>query len=242
MAEIDESKEYMKLFASRKEGYYLYRPLKYEDIHPGSVGFFDDNNSWNEIADISNPEKLAAEGFSGLTPRLARSISNLRSDSCSWNTRSSETESERSYRGKAGASGAAGGVPVEGSGEMKYKTGSNGKAALVADGLVKMEHYPHPFGISIPEWARNNADALIEKSGKLAREHGLIAVQSVWITDSCAIKMSSGSNRDIDSALDVGATGLGKLGGGAAFIDKLSTEGWTTYKSEEVRSCCSVLE
>lgn len=238
MPEINQSKEYMKLFAGRNEGYYLYQPLKYEDIHPGSIGYFDDNNIWNEITDVSDPKKLAARGYSG----LKRSLKELYRDTCTWNTRSSETLSERSYRGKAGASGAAGGVPVEGSGEMKYKTGSNGKAALIADGMVKIESYTHPFGMSIPDWVRDNADRLIEDCGDLAREHGLIAVQSVWITDSCAITMSSGSNRDIDSALDVGATALGKLGGGAAFIDKLSTEGWTTYKTEEVRSCCSVLK
>ncbi|KAK9858052.1 hypothetical protein MYU51_018801 [Penicillium brevicompactum] len=143
-----------------------------------------------------------------------------------------KSESEQSYRGKAGASAAAAGAPVEASGELKYKTGSKGKAALIADGLVKIEKYVHPFGGPIQKWVRDNADKLLDECGDEAREHGLVAVQSVWLTDSCAITMSNGSDRDIDTALDLGATGFGKIGGGVAFIEKLSTEGWTTYTSQ----------
>lgn len=117
---------------------------------------------------------------------------------------------------------------------MKYKTGSKGKAALIADGLVKIEKYVHPFGGPIQKWVRDNADKLLDECGDEAREHGLVAVQSVWLTDSCAITMSNGSDRDIDTALDLGATGFGKIGGGVAFIEKLSTEGWTTYTSQPV--------
>lgn len=226
----NESQEYMKLFAGKKEGHYLYKPLRYEELHPGSIGFFDEDNIWNEITDISDPKKLQEKGF---TP-LSRSLSDLFSDECKWNTRSAESESENSYRGKAGVSGAAGGAPVEGSGELKYKTSSKGKAALIANGLVKIEKYVHPFGPPIQKWIQQNADRLLDECGNKAREHGLVAVQSVWMTDSCAITMSSGSGRDIDAALDVGATGFGKIGGGAAFIEKLSSEGWTTYDSKSV--------
>ncbi|KAJ5351669.1 hypothetical protein N7452_000643 [Penicillium brevicompactum] len=224
----NQSKEYMKLFAGRSEGNYLFIPLTYEELHPGSIGFFNDDNIWNEITDISDPKKLQ-EG--GVYP-LRRTLKDPSLDHAEWKTRSSESLSEQSYRGKAGGSGAAGGVPAEANGELKYKTGLKGKAALVADGLVKREMYKHPFLPAIQMWVQENANRLIDECGDRARAHGLVAVQAVWVTDSCAITMSSGSDRDIDTALDVGATGFGKIGGGAAFIEKLESEGWTTYSSE----------
>ncbi|KAJ5361625.1 hypothetical protein N7541_002469 [Penicillium brevicompactum] len=224
----NESKEYMKLFAGKGDGNYLYKPLRYEELHPGSIGFFDEDNIWNEITDVSDPKRLQEGGF---TP-LRRTLKDLYLDGAEWITRSAESLSEQSYRGKAGGSGAAGAVPVEASGELKYKTGSKGKAALVADGLVKIEKYTHPFMPAIQKWVEENANKLVDECGESAREHGLVAVQAVWVTDSCAITMSSGSDRDIDTAVDVGATGFGKIGGGAAFIEKLESEGWTAYKSD----------
>ncbi|OQD79366.1 hypothetical protein PENANT_c053G08892, partial [Penicillium antarcticum] len=100
--------------------------------------------------------------------------------------------------------------PVEASGEVKYKTGLEGKAAL-------------------------NAEKLFAKYKDAAKEYGIWAIQAVWITDACAITMSSGNNRDVDVALDVGATGFGKVGGGRALVEKLDSEGWTAYKSESDR-------
>lgn len=230
MAIEDESREYMSLFSRRKEGNYLYQPLNYEQLHPGSIGFFDSDNHWNEITDVSDPEKLREKGFASLD----RSLSDLFRDECNWNTRSAESDSERGYQGKAGASGAASGVPAEASGELKYKVGSKGKAALIADGLVKVEKYMFPFGPPIQNWVKENGDKLVEYCGDAAEKYGIWAVQSVWITDACAVTMTSSSNRDIDAALEVGATGLGKLGGGASFLEKLSNEGWTTYPAQPV--------
>ncbi|KAL2835847.1 hypothetical protein BJX68DRAFT_273698 [Aspergillus pseudodeflectus] len=54
-----------------------------------------------------------------------------------------------------------------------------------------------------------------------------------WVTDECAIKMTSGKSQEIDLSFDLGATGIGKLGVGAGAFDKLKREGWWTYPKNE---------
>jgi hypothetical protein len=241
MSDLSNSELYMKLFQSRDEGNFLLFPLPYENIHPGSVGYFNPKTGrWTQVADLTNPENLQEEGYSKPHSRCLR-LKDLVKDTLSWNARESENETKRSWRANAGASGAAGGVPLEGSLDLKYETGSTGKAALVTKSLVKFEAYNGPFGVPIRDWVKANGENILKLYTDEIEKNGLWAIQSVWVADECAITINSGSHRDIDLGGDIGATGFGKLGGGTALLDKLQSEGWTRYPPIPVRLNWSIL-
>ena len=228
----DASAEYAQLMTHHKEGKYLYKPLPHETFHPGQIGYFGLNDKWVQIADLTDPTDLQTKGYTTLKYPLDVDSP----DASLWKTRTSESESERSLRGSAGASGAMAGAPVDVSGEVKYKTGARGKAALMTGDVVKYEGFKDPFGDPVGDWVRENAGRLVNESkygGEIAR-YGLWGIKATWVTGECAIKMSSGSSRDVDTSFDVAATAMGKLGGGMGSLAKLESENWSVYSSEPV--------
>ncbi|KAJ5900097.1 hypothetical protein N7495_004841 [Penicillium taxi] len=230
MSTEKDSDLYMRLFDSKGQGNYLLYPPTYEDLHPGFVGFYNsDEGVWHELADLSDPDKLKAKGF---TKPPSRALQEMKADETTWDSRTSESESQSSLRGNVGASGAAAGVPVEGSVDLKYKKGSSGKAAVVAKSVVKFEMYKEPFGMPIKEWVQENAKALLGDCKDNIEKYGLWAVQTVYIADECVITMNKGNSLDIDLGADVGATGFGKIGGGRALMEKLDSQGWSSYDSK----------
>lgn len=51
---------------------------------------------------------------------------------------------------------------------------------------------------------------------------------------SLQVGHSSGSSQNISLALNLAATGFGKVGGGGGSLAKLQNEGWSTYQAKEV--------
>ncbi|KAJ5776446.1 uncharacterized protein N7511_001457 [Penicillium nucicola] len=225
MTREDAAETYAKLFESKKEGRYLLNPIVFERLHPGVVGYFDsESGDWTPVADLSDPEAFISDGY----VEAYKKLGDYKKATRDWNTRTSESESERSYRTNVGASGAAGGVPAEASVDVKYKKGSAGQAALIASGLVNYEAFLGPFKDSTKQWIAANGRKIIEEHGSAAKENGLWAIKGVYFTDECAIKMTTSSDQDIDVGADIGATGFGKLGGGAGSLEKLKSKSWTT--------------
>ncbi len=60
------------LMSRNPEGTYLYSPLSFRKFHPGSVGFFDEYSSWNQITDLSKEGQPEPDGFTSLKRQLAR--------------------------------------------------------------------------------------------------------------------------------------------------------------------------
>jgi hypothetical protein len=124
-------------------------------------------------------------------------------------------------------------APLEASVQVKTSTSSTGSAALITSSVVRNYRFQGNFKGPIKDWVEDNAKALLENRRDIGTQ-GLWTVMGAWVTDECAIKMTSGESQEIDVSFDLGATGIGKLGAGAGAFDKLKREGWWTYPKNEV--------
>ena len=224
--------EYAELMKANGEGYYLYKPQRFSSLHPGAIGFFDRYGAWNLITDLSEPGRPEKDGFTS----LGRDLFYDEPTSDFWKTRSSGSEAESSFGITGGLSGALTAAPVDVSAEAKNKWGKTGKAALVTDdSVVVNEFLKAPCRTPIQDWVKKNAKALVKSEwSDDIKEYGLWAIQKTWSTQECAITMESAHSRDTSAGLDVGATGIGKIGGSGSSLSKANSKGWTTYKATEV--------
>ncbi|KAJ5781137.1 hypothetical protein N7457_006297 [Penicillium paradoxum] len=222
--------EYASLMARNPEGTFLYIPPTFKKFHPGSVGFFDENGGWNQVTDLCKEGQSTADGFTA----LGRTLNRDEPKTSIWKTRSSESEDGQHVRLSGGVSAAAAAaVPVDVKGEGKHKTSASGKAGLVTGSIVKREKILAPFGKPVTAWASSNAKTLLASDFSTDIEkNGLWIIQSVWVTDECAIHMTNSKDKDVDVGLDIAATGVGKAGGGGGTFEKLKNEGWTTYQAQ----------
>ncbi|KAL3470377.1 hypothetical protein BJX99DRAFT_239683 [Aspergillus californicus] len=224
------NEEYAELMSWNNTGTFLYVPQRFSKFHPGSIGYFDKQGGWNEITDLSQEGGSQNSSFTSLSTALNRE----EPTESLWKTRSSGSEAELSFNLSAGLSGAMTAAPVDVSGQAKNKSSSTGKAALITESVVKYEKFKAPFQTPIQAWVKENARALVQSDYSAEiREFGLWAIQATWVTQECAITMTSGKSRDTNVGLDVGVTGIGKAGAGAGSIAKSNNEGWTTYQATE---------
>jgi len=222
--------EYADLMKPNGDGHYLYRPQRYSQLHPGAIGYFDKHGAWNLITDISEPGRTEKDGFTGLEKDLQYETPSERM----WRTLSSGSEAESSFGLSGGLSGAMSAAPVDVSAEAKNKWGKTGKAALITTSMVKNEKFKPPFSTPIQRWVKKNAKALVNSDwGADIKQYGLWAIQTTWSTQECAITMKSAHSRDISAGLDIGATGVAKMGASGSSLAKLESEGWTTYEATE---------
>jgi hypothetical protein len=230
-----DDQEYAELMKHHGKGNFLYVPERFSRLHPGSIGYFDKEGGWNEITDLSQPGRAEADGFTA----IGRTLTLDEPREAMWKTMSSESGSESSLRLTGGLSGAAAAAPVDVSATGKNKRTSDKKAALITGSIVKHEKFIAPYFPPIQSWVKKNARALVESDfGDEIKKNGLWAIQSTWVTPECAITMTSDKSRDFDVGLDVGATGFGKLGAGGNSLQKLKSEGWSTYEAKEVAGTC----
>ncbi|GIK01981.1 hypothetical protein Aspvir_006024 [Aspergillus viridinutans] len=226
---ISIQEEYAQLMEPNGDGHYLYKPQPFSTLHPGAIGYFDRHGDWNLITDISEPGHPEGLGFTGLDRPLRRK----EPKESMWKTRSSGSEAEASFGLTGGLSGALTAAPVDVSANAKNKWGKTGKAALITGQVVVNESFKGPYTKPIEEWVKKNAKALVESDyGADIKKYGLWAIQKTWSTQECAVTMQSAHNRDTSAGLDLGATGVGKIGGSGSSLVKGNIEGWSTYKAK----------
>jgi hypothetical protein len=230
MAPLSHREEYHELMKHNGDGHYLYTPQKFSHLHPGSVGYFNKYGVWNQITDLSEGGKKDAR-FTPFGPTLTLD----EPSESMWKTVSSGSEAESSFGLTGGLSGALSAAPVDVSANAKNKSGSTGKAALITTGVVKNERLLDSFGPSLAAWVKENAKALVASEfGDYIKDYGLWAIHTTWSTPECAIKLKSGYNSDTSAGMDVGGTGVGKIGASGSSLKKLESEGWRTYEAKEV--------
>ncbi|KAF7181206.1 hypothetical protein CNMCM7691_000335 [Aspergillus felis] len=226
---ISIQEEYAQLMEPNGDGHYLYRPQPFSKLHPGAIGYFDRHGAWNLITDLSEPGHPEGLGFTG----LSRTLHRTEPQESMWKTRSSGSEAEASFGLTGGLSGALSAAPMDVSANAKNKWGKTGKAALITGQVVVNESFKSPYTKPIEEWVKKNAKALVDSDyGTDIKEYGLWAIQKTWSTQECAITMESAHNRDTSAGLDLGATGVGKIGGSGSSLVKRNIEGWTTYEAK----------
>jgi hypothetical protein len=223
--------EYAELMKPNGDGHYLYTPQRFSQLHPGSVGYFDHYGIWTQITDLAEEGRPKRDGFTPIDCSLPLDEPTERL----WKTVSSGSEAEASFGLTGGLSGALTAVPVDVSINAKNKSGSTGKAALITTSVVKNERFAGGAGPSIAAWVKENAKALVKsKYGDDIKDYGLWAIHTTWSTPECAITMKSGYSRDTSAGMDVGGTGVGKIGASGSSLKRLESEGWRTYEAKEV--------
>lgn len=231
MAPISARDEYAELMKHNGDGHYLYTPQKYSLLHPGSVGYFDKFGIWTQITDLSVKGQAEKDGFKGIDDDLVLG----EPDEAMWKTVSSGSEAETSFGLEGGLSGALSAAPVDVSANAKNKSGSTGKAALITTEKVKNQRFTGAPGPSIAQWVKDNAKTLVKsKYGDYIKDYGLWAIHTTWSTPECAITLDSAHSRDTSAGVDVGGTGLGKIGASGSSLKKLESKGWRTYEAKEV--------
>ncbi|CAI7564314.1 unnamed protein product [Penicillium pancosmium] len=230
MAPMSARDEYAELMKHNGDGHYLYTPQKYSLLHPGSVGFFDQFGIWTQITDLSVKGQAEKDGFKGIDDDLVLG----EPDEAMWKTVSSGSEAETSFGLEGGLSGALSAAPVDVSANAKNKSGSTGKAALITTEKVKNQRFTGAPGPSIAQWVKDNAKTLVKsKYGDYIKDFGLWAIHTTWSTPECAITLDSAHSRDTSAGVDVGGTGLGKIGASGSSLKKLESKGWRTYEAKE---------
>ncbi|RAK83091.1 hypothetical protein BO79DRAFT_205464 [Aspergillus costaricaensis CBS 115574] len=224
-----QSKEYADIMGRETSfGTFLFIPQWFSTLRLGSVGYFDRTGEWNEITNLLEEGQAEKDGFKPFSHDLK--LRDVRETH--WQAGSAETETGRSSRLTTEASGAIAAAPVEASVQVKTNSSTTGSAALITSSVVRNYRFQGDFKGPIKDWVEDNAKALVERRSDIETQ-GLWAVMGAWVTDECAIKMTSGKNQEIDVSFDLGATGIGKLGAGAGAFDKLKREGWWTYPKNE---------
>ncbi|KAJ5759210.1 hypothetical protein N7520_006366 [Penicillium odoratum] len=223
--------EYAELMKPNGHGNYLYIPQRFSELHPGAVGFFDKYGLWNTITDLSVPGRPEKDGYKA----PSQAVYYDKPSESVWKTTTSSKEAEASFGLTGGLSGALTAAPVDVSAEAKNKWGKTGKAALITDdSVVVNEFLKAPCRDVITDWVKQNAQTLVKGPwGSYIKDYGLWAIKKTWSTQECAITMTSAHNRDTSAGIDVGATGIGKVGTSGSSTSKSNNEGWTTYKASE---------
>jgi hypothetical protein len=230
----DPAKQYAEIMGYKPHGHFLYKPQVAQDIPLGSVGYFDRNEDWVQLVNLMEKGDPEAKGYGPFRHTLE--VGEVKE--CFWDKQSGDSEVGQSSRTTAEVSGAMAAAPVDVSAQIKRSTSSTGSAGLIAGSVVRKYKLKNPFKHRIMDWVDENAAEII-KPRRLRheiRDRGLFVIMAVWVTDECAVKLTTGKNRDIDLSMDLGATGIGKIGGGIGAYDKLSRENWSTYPAEKAKN------
>jgi hypothetical protein len=209
-------------------GTFLYQPAASEAFHPGSVGYFDGQGKWNEIADVSKPEQH--EPFQPFTSKLELKATETQQ----WKETSGDTSSGNSINGSLGVA-----EPFTTLGQAEihagYSKSSSQTAVLITSNEVKISRYHSMFRPRVSKWVKENAKALmVSEYASTIKDYGLWAIQETSVTDNYAIKMSQKNDLSLKAGMELAANGIGKIGAGGETFKKLSNEGWRTAETTTV--------
>jgi hypothetical protein len=208
---------YAALMSQCNQGTFLYTPDVPERFHPGACGFFDEDGLWREVTDLRNAEKLRSNQYT--PPHQAIELD--APFTCEWNKKVVEKDEGRHAKVSAGVSAAvAAAVPVDVSANTKIGSTAEAGAGLVASPNVVRVRTNTAAEEIIKKWVLDNAENMIARHRSQILEHGLWVVVTVWVTERCEISMWNKTGKNVDLGLDVGMTGVGKLGvGGGRYIN-----------------------
>jgi hypothetical protein len=206
-------------------GTFLYHPAASEAFHPGSVGYFDGQGKWNEIADVSKPEQH--KPFQPFT----RTLELKATETQQWKETSGDTSSGNSINGSLGVA-----EPFTTLGQAEvhadYSKSSSQTAALITSNEVRISRYHSMFRPRVSKWVKENAKALMASEyASTIKDYGLWAIQETSATDNYAIKMSQKNDMSLKAGIELAANGIGKVGAGGETLKKLSNEGWRTAET-----------
>jgi hypothetical protein len=221
---------YANFMKNHPFGTALYTPQPYRLFHPGSVGYFDSNGSWNPIADLSSPEDLAETGYKPVAERLERAPPEK---SIQWGPKiSSKTKAKKLGLKAAVSAAVATAIPIGIGTWYRFTSQEEGGAVLLTKTPLRHEkyYYESPF----KGWIRDNATLLVEKRKEIL-EYGLWIVTSTWSTEECAINVWSEAEHGVGVGFKSSAVGFGEVAPSGDYYEDDQDGSWLKIKAEKVR-------
>jgi hypothetical protein len=221
---------YANFMKNHPFGTALYTPQPYGLFHPGSVGYFDSNGSWNPIVDLSSPEDLAELGYTPVAERLKRAPSEK---SIQWGPKiSSKTKAQKLGLKAAVSAAVATAIPADIGAWYRFTAQEGGGAVLLTKAPLRHEkyYYESPF----KGWLRDNATLLLEKRKEIL-EYGLWIVTSTWSTEECAINVWSEAEHGVGVGFKSSAVGFGEVAPSGDWYEDGQDGGWLKVKAEKVK-------
>jgi hypothetical protein len=220
-------------------GHACYHEVTTRDLHPGSIGFFDERARWKQILDLRELQPSAAtpsSGRAGLAAKLSE-LSKLGEDlefedrpPMLWGPKLSDGTRGVEVDLKAGSTlPIAAAIPVEFGTVVQYKSDDSFGAVL----LTGKEVYEAGIKFESPctQWVKDNARKLLELRPEV-KEHGIYVVRTVWSTEDVSLNAWMKRDKAVTVGFSAKVAGVAEVGPKGSFHHGGEDEGWIYYKAD----------
>jgi hypothetical protein len=223
----NQAQRYRTTMMSHPYGYALFQAPEYSRLHPGMLGYLDDNSLWHPLLDLTNPKEVEAAEFGPVEPQILSDP-----DRCRWRPLESNTVKMDEYKLESEADALALALPVDIGGIVEYSTSKDFGAILMCDDTVESQGFDlrEPF----LTWLKKHSKALLAKWPDL-RKYGAVAATWTYSSSKVNIKTWQSKETRITLGFTVGATGIGKLGPEKTWHRARSSSGWTSWNDDKKR-------
>lgn len=220
---------------SHRLGYGLHKPDLYTRLHPGILGFLDEDSTWHPLLDLTQTpifnitqgkpvEDVNYTPFS--TPVLKEP------DSRFWGPRVSNKHTEVSIALETEAGALALGLPVDVGGAIEYQSKTDFGAILMCDDAVVADG----FDVRDPflSWLKKNSAALLADFPDV-KKHGVCIATWTYSAASVHVNAWQGAEQKVVVGFKVGATGVGSLGPETSWYRGHASSGWSHFVDGQKR-------
>jgi len=208
-------------------GHALYVPVDSTILRQGSVGYIDEEGSWQPIlATIEDDDDLKERGFSPVGDLVYATPSQH-----VWGPKTASSVSGRKLDVSGGASAAATGLPIGANVAMGYSTSKGFGAILHCPGKVEEEGFFH-HDVFV-KWAKKNAQAVFNARPEVWTRNFYV-VKKVYKTRDVWLNAGYWHDQTVTMGFELTAEALGQLGPHGEFSQGHSATGWEHH---EVRFC-----
>ncbi|KAK4155842.1 hypothetical protein C8A00DRAFT_13152 [Chaetomidium leptoderma] len=233
--------QYRKAMRAHRLGYALYQPDLYTRLHPGILGYLDDDRTWHPLLDLTQtPISNLTQGgtpvpehkYTPFSPPVPKDP-----DARFWGPKVSSKSTETTLSLASSADALALGLPLEVGGAVEYQSKADFGAVLLCDDAVVADG----FDVRDPSlaWLKRNSAALLADFPDLKR-HGVCVATWTYSATSVHINAWEGTGRKVVLGFKVGAAaaaaGVGNAGSSQMAWSRVEgSSGWAHFVDGEKR-------
>ncbi|KAI4689033.1 hypothetical protein J4E81_007750 [Alternaria sp. BMP 2799] len=215
------AERYRTTMKYHRYGYAMFEPPDYSRLHPGMLGYLDENSHWHPLLDLTKADEVKAAGFGPLDTGILSDP-----DVCRWGPLESNTVKANEYGLESEADALALALPVEVGGVVEYSTSKDFGAVLICDDTVESQG----FDLRAPflAWLKKHSKALLARWPDI-KKHGVVV--ATWTYSASKVNIQTWQNKDrkVTLGFTVGATGIGGLGPTRSWHRAGSSSAWSSW-------------
>jgi hypothetical protein len=201
----------------------LYVPVDSAILQPGSIGYIDEEGSWQPIlTTIEDDDYLEQRGF-----LPAGDLVRATPQQHVWGPKTSSSVSGRKLDVSAGASATATGLPIGANVTMGYSTSKGFGAILHCPCVVREEGFYH-HDVFV-RWAKKNAQAVFNARPEVWTR-SFYLVKKVYKTSDVWLNAGYWHDQTVTMGFELTAEALGQLGPHGEFSQGHSATGWEHHE------------